>query len=149
MKYRALALPLVIVVLGAGSLSAQAAATNLVSRDAVPTYVNETGNIGMTILFDEASVGSDVGLSLGTFLPGAVVAEHVHAGAAELLYVLSGELEVTISGRPVTVREGSAVYIAPDAPHSARVIGAIEQVKVVQVYSPGGPEQRFRAWRVQ
>lgn len=129
--------------------SAQTTPRYLVTQDTVPTYINDPGTIGMSILFDQVSVGSDVGLSIGTFLPGAVVAEHLHDGAAELLYVLSGELQVTIAGTTVNAGAGSAVYIPPNALHSAQVRSAIEPVKVVQVYSPGGAEQRFKAWRVE
>ena len=119
----------------------------VVASDSMPTYVNDPGNIGMTVLLDQTAVGSTVGLSLGTFLPGANIAEHVHQGAAEILYILSGEIELVIGGRTVTAREGSAVYVPPDVPHSARVRNAIEPARVVQVYSPGGAEQRFKAWR--
>ena len=121
----------------------------MVSRDSVPTYINEPGSIGMTILLDEASTGSDVGFSLGTFLPGANVAEHVHEGVAELLCIMSGEMELVIDGATVIAREGSAVYIPPDVPHSAQVLSGIEPVKVIQVYSPGGAEQRFKDWRTE
>ena len=135
------------VLLLSGVVYAQTDPRFVVPRDSVPTYLNDPGNIGMTVLLDEGSVGSDVGFSLGTFLPGANVAEHVHEGAAEMLYIMNGEMELVIGGRTVVAREGAAVYIPPDVPHSARVIGEIEPVKVVQVYSPGGAEQRFKDWR--
>ena len=126
----------------------QAATVHVVAKDTVPTYVNEPGNIGMTILLDQTT-GSPDGVTLGTFLPGAFVAEHVHPGAVEILYILSGELELVIAGRTVVAREGSAVYIPADTPHSARVRDSIHHARVVQVYSPGGQEQRFKAWRRQ
>ena len=140
---------LLMGLLLAGVVYAQDNSRFMVRRDSVPTYISEPGSIGMTILLDEASVGSDVGLSLGTFLPGASVAEHVHEGAAEILYIMSGEMELVIGGTTVIAREGSAVYIPPDSPHSARVSAGIEPVEVVQVYSPGGAEQRFKDWRTE
>ena len=140
---------LLVGLLLAGVVYAQDNSRFMVRRDSVPTYISEPGSISMTILLDEASVGSDVGLSLGTFLPGANVAEHVHEGAAEILYIMSGEMELVIGGTTVIARAGSAVYIPPDAPHSARVSTGIEPVEVVQVYSPGGAEQRFKDWRTE
>ncbi|MSR07327.1 MAG: cupin domain-containing protein [Gemmatimonadetes bacterium] len=138
-----------MILLLAADASAQTSPRLIVQRDSVPTYVNEARNIGMTVLLDKASVGSDVGVSIGTFLPGTVVPEHVHAGSAEIMYVLNGEVEVTINGRTIVARAGSAVYVPADAPHSARVLGSIEPFKMVQVYAPGGPEQRFKAWKPQ
>ena len=117
-----------------------------VSAADATTYVSPTGDIGITILLDQESVGSDTALSLGTFLPGSGVPEHVHEGSAEILYILNGEVEMTIGAERFRAGAGSAVYIPPDTPHSATVLGSIEPVKVVQVYAPGGPEQRFKEW---
>ena len=60
--------------------------------------------------------------------------------------ILNGEIEMTIGAQQFVAVAGSAIYVPPNVPHSASVIGSIEPVKVVQVYSPGGPEQRFKDW---
>jgi len=60
--------------------------------------------------------------------------------------MLNGAMEMMIGSVRVVAQAGSAIYIPPDTPHSAPVLGKIEPVKVVQVYAPGGPEQRFKEW---
>ncbi len=133
------------VALGVGLLG-QDGGRYVIPAESVPTFISPAGDAGFTVLLDQASVGSDTALSLGTFLPGATIPEHVHDGSAEILYMLNGEMEMTIGSVRVVARAGSAIYIPPDTPHSATVLGQIEPVKVVQVYSPGGPEQRFKEW---
>jgi quercetin dioxygenase-like cupin family protein len=132
-------------VLGMG-LFGQGGTRHVVPSESMPTFISPVGDLGFTILLDQTSVGSDTALSLGTFLPGATVPEHTHQGSAEILYMLNGAMEMTIGTRKMVARAGSAIYIPPDTPHSATVLGKIEPVKVVQVYSPGGPEQRFKEW---
>jgi len=144
--------PLLPLLAGAlllpATLAAQAGAGAVVSRDDVPSYYNDpANNIGFSVLLDKATVGSNEGLSVGVFLPGSTVAEHVHDGVTELLYIVSGQMEVTIGGVTRTAGAGSAVYIPADVPHSVIVKDPIEPVHVVQVYSPGGPEQRFKQWK--
>src|SRR5690606_17824885 len=102
-----------LLALLAGALllpSAAAAQANtgaIVSKDDVPSYYNApASDIGFTVLLDKATVGSNEGLSVGVFLPGSTVAEHIHEGITELLYIESGELEVTIGGVTRTARAG-------------------------------------------
>ena len=124
----------------------QANPRHVVPASDATTYVSPMGDVGITILLDRESVGSDAALSLGTFLPGSGVPEHVHEESAEILYILNGEMEMTIGTERLRAAAGSAVYIPAGTPHSATVLGSIESVKVVQVYAPGGPEQRFKDW---
>ena len=135
-----------LAVFTACIVSGQTEHRYVIPSDSVPTYLNSTKDIGMTILLDKESVGSSAALSLGTFLPGSGVPEHVHKDAAEIIYLLNGEIEMTIGAKQFVAVAGSAIYVPPNVPHSASVIGSIEPVKVVQIYSPGGPEQRFKDW---
>ena len=48
----------------------------------------------------------------------------------------------------LTVEKGMAMRIPAGVPH-AFTVGGEEPMEIVQVYSPGGPEQRFRAWEQQ
>jgi quercetin dioxygenase-like cupin family protein len=108
-------------------------------------FVIAQGKGGYSLLFDAALAG-DASASLGLLRlsSGAAVPEHVHASEAELLFLLSGEVEMTVRGEKVSVRPGGAIHIPPNAPHAARVISR-EPLEAVQLYSPGGPEQRFKA----
>jgi quercetin dioxygenase-like cupin family protein len=71
----------------------------------------------------------------------AVVAEHVHAHETEMLYVLAGAGTMTVAGTGVPVTETSAVQIPPNVPHSFVAHAA---VRALQIYTPPGPEQRFK-----
>lgn len=65
---------------------------------------------------------------------------HVHKGEAELVYILSGKATITFQGVSAPVRQGQALYLPARARHSMHVQ---QTLKVVQVYAPAGPEQRF------
>jgi hypothetical protein len=43
------------------------------------------------------------------------------------------------------VAAGDALYIQTGIPHSFKVLGQVESVRAVQVFLPGGSEQRFAA----
>jgi mannose-6-phosphate isomerase-like protein (cupin superfamily) len=77
----------------------------------------------------------------------APVKEHVHDKEWEILAVLSGE--GTLIKKPggkeedVEVKAGTFAAIAPGTPHAYRPAGTSPLV-AVQLYSPPGPEQRFK-----
>jgi len=73
---------------------------------------------------------------------GAEIAEHVHAGAAELLYVLEGSGTLTVHGVALPVTPTSVVQIPNNTPHA---FVATSAVRAVQIYTPAGPEQRYKA----
>ncbi len=55
---------------------------------------------------------------------------------------------MTLGDAAITVEKGMALRIPAGVAHSFTV-GGEEPMEIVQVYSPGGPEQRFRAWEEQ
>jgi quercetin dioxygenase-like cupin family protein len=72
---------------------------------------------------------------------GATVPEHVHAKETEVLYVLAGAGTMTIAGTQVPVTSTSVIQIPPNTKHA---FTASDDVRAVQVYTPSGPEQRFK-----
>jgi quercetin dioxygenase-like cupin family protein len=80
--------------------------------------------------------------SIATIPAGATIAEHVHAHETELLYVLEGSGTMTVAGTDVAITPTSVMQIPPNTPHS---FVATTAVKALQVYTPPGPEQRFKA----
>jgi len=72
---------------------------------------------------------------------GANVPEHVHANETELLYVLEGSGTMTIAGQAIAVTSTSVIQIPPNTKHA---FSAASNVRAVQLYTPGGPEQRFK-----
>jgi quercetin dioxygenase-like cupin family protein len=61
---------------------------------------------------------------LGGIAPGAVAPNHTHPGE-ELVYVVEGQLEYTLEGRPpVTLKAGEVLFIPPGTPHVVKNVGS-------------------------
>jgi quercetin dioxygenase-like cupin family protein len=115
----------------------------LIEVDKSPALKLPGGKGTARILLDEKATGSTaLAVSLLEFAAGAEVARHAHAGASELLYVVSGGGDLTVGSDKMPFGPETALYIPADQPHMAK-IGA-EPTVAVQIYAPGGPEQRFR-----
>lgn len=117
----------------AGAAAVRAAA-------AAPTYPLAGGKGRVRMVVDGAPAAYAGWIELA---PGAAVPEHVHAGEAELLYVLAGGGDMTIDGQSYPVEPGMAVHVPPGAIHGFRVTSTMP-VEAVQFYAPSGPEKRFK-----
>jgi putative monooxygenase len=118
----------------------------VVDRDDRPVQVIANGKGGARILLDEATVPGlkEAAMTELVMLPGAAVPEHVHDRSAELLYILSGRGTMTLGDQTLQVKPGMAIYIPPGTKHSFRLETRVEPLRALQVYTPGGPEQRFK-----
>ncbi len=95
-----------------------------------------------TIFVEAATVkGTPLAASVLALPAGANVPEHVHAHETELLYVLEGSGTMTIAGQAVAVTPTSVIQIPPNTKHA---FAASAAVRALQVYTPAGPEQRFK-----
>ncbi len=129
-----------------------AQAKDLPGADQKPTFaaagVGETlsvlgGKAKVRIVFDAKVTGSSaMALDLVEFAPGSVVPRHVHEGAAEAMYILSGGGTLTVGTEDLPFVAESILYIPADQPHAAKFSPADPTV-AVQIYTPAGPEQRF------
>lgn len=72
---------------------------------------------------------------------GATIATHKHATQDEELFFVSGRSDTTVGKQTFQTAPGDAMRIAANASHSMKVL---EPVRAIQVYAPGGPEQRFK-----
>jgi quercetin dioxygenase-like cupin family protein len=55
--------------------------------------------------------------------PGVLAAKHIHPGE-EIIYVLEGELEYQLEGKPpVRLKAGEVLFIPAGTPHTAKNIG--------------------------
>ncbi|HEU0036826.1 MAG TPA: cupin domain-containing protein [Kofleriaceae bacterium] len=79
--------------------------------------------------------------SLLTLPEGAQVAEHVHAKETELLFVLAGSGTMTVNGVALAVTPTSVIQIPANTKHA---FTAAREVHALQIYTPAGPEQRFK-----
>jgi quercetin dioxygenase-like cupin family protein len=95
------------------------------------------------VLLHADNTGNDAGaLTILEMAPGMTVPLHRHT-SIEIIYVLSGHgLMTDITGRERKVGPGDAVFIARGTAHGIKNTGG-EPVVAVQLYAPGGPEQRF------
>ena len=75
--------------------------------------------------------------------PDLVVPQHRHPGSAELLFVEDGSGVLEVGDRRVAVRPGVALYVPEGVLHRYEGDGS-RPLRAIQVYSPSGPEQRFR-----
>ena len=98
---------------------------------------------GVTIFAEPSTIkqpalaASIVNLPAGTQVP-----EHVHQKETELLYVLSGSGTMTVDNVKLAVTKASVVQIPMNTKHS---FVATADVRAVQIYTPAGPEQRFKS----
>jgi len=99
---------------------------------------------GKVTIFAERATIKDPRLAASILeLPASArVPEHVHATETELLYVLAGSGTMTVNGIPLAVTPTSVIQIPPNTKHA---FTATADVRAVQLYTPAGPEQRFKA----
>jgi putative monooxygenase len=103
------------------------------------------GKAEVRILFDAAISGQESAyLGAMTAQPGAVVPLHRHSASSEYLFVIEGEAEMSVAGRVIPVRAGDGIQIPPSVEHGVTISGG-SAFKALQLYSPAGPEQRFKA----
>jgi quercetin dioxygenase-like cupin family protein len=77
-------------------------------------------------------------------LPGASVAEHVHAEGDEILWATCGSGTLLVDGREISLREGGSLRIPRGVKHAATA--GERGMVAVQVYRPGAPGLRFYDW---
>lgn len=98
---------------------------------------------GVTIFAEPSTIkqpalaASIVSLPSGTLIP-----EHVHQKETELLYVLSGSGTMTVAGVKLAVTPTSVVQVPMNTKHA---FTATADVRAIQIYTPAGPEQRFKS----
>ncbi len=117
----------------------------VVRHEDAPAYPILGGMGEARVLLDAKTVGAkEAALSRLTMKPGAKVPLHVHPTSAEIIYVLSGKGRMRgPKGVWRDVTGGTAIVIPAGSAHAFEATGDAP-VEAVQIYSPPGPEQRFR-----
>ncbi|MEJ7603619.1 MAG: cupin domain-containing protein [Kofleriaceae bacterium] len=97
---------------------------------------------GTVSIFAEPATIKSKALSASVLdLPaGAAIPEHVH-GETEVLYLVAGSGTITVKGVAMAITASSVVQIPPNTKHA---FTAATPVRAVQIYTPAGPEQRFK-----
>ncbi len=112
------------------------------SVDEAQILPNAGGKLRVQIFFDATG-----GARFGAFslLDGDAdlgVPEHVHPTSVESLYILSGDGRMILEDERTPLEPGSVVYVPANTNHGYE--HGSEPLRVLQVYAPPGPEQRFR-----
>ncbi len=76
--------------------------------------------------------------------PGAGHTAHRHPGCEEILYVISGTGEQMVADERRSIAAGDLIHIPPDVEHET-INTAWEELKLLAVYAPPGPEVELRA----
>ena len=89
---------------------------------------------------DISIAGQHVVQARAEFQPGVASGRHTHPGE-ELAYVLEGQLEVTIEGKPaIVVKPGETFFIPSGAVHEGKNIGStVAKVLGTYVVEKGKP----------
>jgi quercetin dioxygenase-like cupin family protein len=72
---------------------------------------------------------------------GATIPSHKHQTQDEELYFIDGRSTTTVGKATFETAPGDVMRIAANTPHTMKII---EPLKAIQIYAPGGPEQRFK-----
>lgn len=84
----------------------------------------------------------DFSVGVSIISPGKVHEEHFHSGSKEIIFVLAGEGIGKISGQELCLEVGDIIDIGDAEPHGFINTGD-EDLKLLWIYSPPGPELRF------
>jgi quercetin dioxygenase-like cupin family protein len=104
------------------------------------SYPRDPGNVA--IYAEPSTIGSkDMAASVIELPAGAQIPEHTHPKETELLYVMAGTGTMVVDGVTLQVTPTSVVQIPPATKHAFTATAAL---RAVQVYTPAGPEQRFK-----
>lgn len=117
----------------------------VVARRDQPVHVIAGNKASARILLDANTVPglTEAALTELVALPGTHVPLHTHT-TPEILYILSGEGDLLMDGASRKVRGGDAIHIPAGVRHGLMVKTKIAPLRALQVYAPGGAEQRFR-----
>lgn len=149
-------LALVVALAQVASCSSAARKPVLGVRDSksAPTFSAPKGMGRVTILFDQRFSGfDDASMQLLVGRPGMRLPRHRHPTSHEILYILEGSATMFVidptSGkrRVQRVRKGMAIWIPRGIEHGVTVDSNGPTLRALQLYTPAGPEQRFRAWK--
>jgi len=113
-----------------------------VKPEDIETQVFDWGSLKW---FSEPRVTNAERFSLGVVIldPGKGHTRHNHPGVEEVLYVVSGEGIQVVGEEQQKVGPGTSIHIPPDVFHETINTGW-EQMKIIAIYAPPGPEAELR-----
>jgi quercetin dioxygenase-like cupin family protein len=136
-----------MAVTGVGAVCAVAVLTitNVMAQPAPRTFTSP-GGAQLKVLVDAAALGgTEVEVAELTLQPNSDSGDHRHA-VTETFYVLEGDMEQVINGKPVKLTPGmvASIRATDDVRHKAGPKGA----RVLVIWAPGGEIARVTArWK--
>jgi len=134
---------LILLAVMAGAAGAQDTASYKRSSNGTRVLENDAGTTIKILV--ERSVLGDSGIEIAeATLPvgaGAGPASHRH-GSAEMIYVISGELDHVVNGTAHRLTPGMVGIVKPSDTVIHRVVGSTP-VKVLLIWAPGGEVERL------
>lgn len=106
------------------------------------------GSIDVEILIQEDKknkIHPQSSMSKLKLKPGTVIPMHVHS-SDEYLHFSKGNGEMVIGGKKVKIKNNTTVFIPKGVKHSYTNNTKYKTI-AIQVYTPAGPEQRFKKWK--
>jgi quercetin dioxygenase-like cupin family protein len=91
------------------------------------TFVDYAGDAVVSKTLIDKQIGT---LTLFAFDAGQGLSEHT-APYDAVVYVVDGEVEITIGGKPVTAKAGELVIMPAQVPHALRAIKAFKMMLIM------------------
>lgn len=103
----------------------------------------------LSVIGDRQTVKLDSSHTNGAFAlieqynePGTSMPEHFHTQEDEIVYVLEGEVEFTVSKEKIVASAGTTVFLPKGVPHSFKV--GEKGARALIMLQPAGMEKLFR-----
>jgi quercetin dioxygenase-like cupin family protein len=125
-----------------GGRAAAVASRPIVIRAATAKRYPRPGGSVQLLLDPTDNRRSELAASWLTLDAGASVPSHQHATETEFLYILDGAGTLTVGNSSLPVTSTSVLQLPPGISHS---FSASAPLRAIQIYTPAGPEQRFKA----
>lgn len=115
----------------------------LVSRETTDHAI-AGGKATVAFHFDESNTGSQaVYLGVITTTEAIAIPPHTHDGATEIVVMLEGDNVTTVDGEAYRLGPMSLLQVPPGVVHGLQGLDGAA-MRVLQFYTPAGPEQRFK-----
>jgi quercetin dioxygenase-like cupin family protein len=126
--------------LGTSALAEQAKATPFNNRRALDNSLWLGQNL-LSILADAASTNGAYTLVEASSPAGAVFPPHVHTHEEETIFMLEGEMEITVGDNVIIAKPGDHVYMPRGIVHALKMVTT---TRGIVMFTPGGLEGVYR-----
>ena len=135
---------------GLGSLALPATASLQSAAPGAPRVVRATDakpmwvlGIMLTVHTGSETTGGGYAVTSDYVLPGHGVPLHIHTREDEAIYVVDGEVTITIGDLQQVAQPGDVAHMPRNVPHRFQNVGQ-KPVRMILVFTPGGIEGLFR-----